>query len=614
MIDFTNLVKALKAEPNRPDDLVIIKDILDKFQEVKVDAEVWHKYVTDNRKLALLASKDDDSPYAVTISEPHNTVQFAKSVLLTAEFMPTATAQEETATSRESQSRYERFSLALWDDNDERQALPLRDGFITNTVVDGSAWGNVYIDPEKAPPDAILTEWEGNPVAIELVDTLQVYPKLSNNHKRLCDFILTYHQESLYDLRLQWPDKDWDQYAPSLDDFGNPVNERAFMIDVYNYHGYDDESNVVQTICTDKLLLDDEVLWASTEIPSLPWIISDCYSQPAPIDNATPGLALICRFQSMLHALEDDVGTAESLLSADMRAIDLYGNMPPVVITKSGREVEIDADWGNVVRLQEGEELGFPRWPGNPPDSSRMLSFVMGDMQRATFSAAATGFGGASASGYNIALTSEASRARLYLPARSIARAISKAGRMAAEMLRLYFPETMFHLYGQQKGQIVPLGFHPQMTTGLHLSCKVKLSMPGDDVRKAAIATQLKALGLPLATILEDVLDYQQPDQILKLIDEEQVRSHPIMVLSRMMQALIASNDPLAPLAAQALEKMLQQTVAGSNAPNTQGTPQQFRPPGQQSPLGMMGQEAAPLPEQGFGEVTGQVPQNQPAF
>jgi hypothetical protein len=91
--------------------------------------------------------------------------------------------------------------------------------------------------------------------------------------------------------------------------------------------------------------------------------------------------------------------------------------------------------------------------------------------------------------------------------------------------------------------------------------------MPGDDVKKAAIATQHRALGLPLATILEDDLGYEQPDDIMRRIDEEKLRQHPIMLLARMMEALAQSNSPLAPLVLHSLQNQVAQLVAGANAP-----------------------------------------------
>jgi hypothetical protein len=124
---------------------------------------------------------------------------------------------------------------------------------------------------------------------------------------------------------------------------------------------------------------------AASYCQCLPWIIVTATPNQ---HQRTAAISLIARFQSMLHPITDDVESAEHLLSADMRAVDLYGNMPPVLVTKAGRQVEIDEDWGNAVNLEQGEELGFPRWPGNPPDSSRLLAFMLGEMGEASFSAA----------------------------------------------------------------------------------------------------------------------------------------------------------------------------------------------------------------------------------
>jgi hypothetical protein len=618
LIDFKaleDLARSLEEAPKKADERRAVDEVLDRYNAVKTDAEEWHNYVKRCRSLALLESKDKDNIYDITLSKPHNVVTFSKGVLLTADYLPEARAIIESEQSRPFQSAYEKFSVSLWDDDEERQAFPVRDDYITNLLVDGSAWCQIYIDPDHAPPTILLPEWADQPVTMEVVDTLQVYPQLSNMHKRMFDYIITYHKESLYDLRKQWAEKDWDQYLLPRDDYGQEITEREFMIDVYNYHGYDLEDNVVQTICTDKLLLADEVLWSAKVFPDLPWVVDGCYSFRSADDGETAGSRLIARFQSILHPIDDDITTAQHLLSADMRAIDLYGNMPPVVITKAGREVQVDADWGNVVKLQDGESIGFPSWPGNPPDSSRMLGFVMADSQEASFSSAAMGFAGSSASGYHVALTTESSRTRLYLPGRAMARAMSRSGRMAAHLLKSFFPETKFRFFGQRIGDTTEVGtFAGYMADGLKLTFNVKLTMPGDEVKKAAIATQHRALGLPLVTILEDDLDYKQPDDILRKIDEEKARQHPLVQLIALMETLKLTNSPYLPIIMEAFKQQAQGQAQGAQGNSGSNPNPEFRPPGQGPMTGAMGQDVLPLAEQGFGQVPGAVPQSSPAF
>jgi len=369
-----------------------IDSVLDKLSAIQHECEEWHRYVERNRKLYLLWHHDDDSMYNVTMSKPHSIITFAKGVLMTAEYQPQAIAYRETEQSMEFQSALEKFALALWSTNEDRQPWSPKESFITNLLVDGSAWMQVYIDPDYAPPAPFILQWPENPVSLEVVDTLQVYPALSQNPHRPFDYIITKHQETLFDLRQQYPDLDWDQHRPWY--LENEMAEREVMIDVYNYNGYDDEGFVVQTICTDKLVLVDERLWHSSQFPHLPWIVASCYTGLPPQEGTSGEVPLISRFQSLLHPIDDDVQTAEHILGADLRALDLYGNMPPVVKTQSGRSVTVDGEWGDVISLQLGEEIGFPSWPGNPPDSTRIMNFVLGDMQEASFSAAAMGYAG----------------------------------------------------------------------------------------------------------------------------------------------------------------------------------------------------------------------------
>lgn len=589
----------------------VIDDILDKFGAIQAECDEWHRYVENNRKLYLLWHHDDDSIYNVTLSKPHNIVTFAKSVLLTAEYQPQAIAFTETQQSMEFQSAFEKFSLALWATNEDRQPWPPKEQFINNLLVDGSAWTQVYLDPDYAPPMPFISEWPHNPISLEVVDTLQVYPALSQNPRRPFDYIITLHEESLFDLMQQWPDADWDEHRPQLG--MEEISLREITVEIYNYSGYDDNGMVVQTICTNKLVLADEVLWDSRQYPYLPWIVSSCYTGLAPQSDGE--LALISRFQSILHPMEDDVQTLEHVISADLRALDLYGNMPPVVKTQAGRPVKIDADWGNVIELQLGEEIGFPHWPGNPPDSTRLSNFLLGDIQESTFSSAAMGFSGSSASGYQVALTSESSRTRLYLPGKAFARAIKQTAQLGVHLLSTFLPQTLIHMYGMgPDGQYRAFGFHPLMAQGLKLECNIKLAMPGDDVRKTAIASQQLAMGMPFRTVLEDVLDYQQPDDIMRKAMLERAEQHPLVLLLAMAKALEEQQSPYLPIILQAMGQVAHGMAGQAAGPvGPQGAPG-MRPPGQQPMLGEMGQEVIPDELQGRMPVPGQVPPNLPVI
>ena len=565
----------------------LISDVLSKYADILSECERWHEYIERCRKLYLLWHHDDDELYSVTLSRPHNVVTFAKSVLLTADYHPEALSFEYTEDAERRQSLLEKFALALWDTNEDRAPWPVRDQFITNLLVDGSAWMQVYLDPTHTPPVPIVPEWPDQPITFEVVDTLQVYPCLSQSPRRPFDYIITKHTEKLSSLMLQWPDKDWSKHSQAYQD------PEDIEVEVFNYSGYDDDGNVVQVICTDKVLLANDVLWHQDEYPYLPWVVAGCYTGMPTREVEGAGVSLIAKFQSILHTIDDTVATAENILAGDLRALDLYGNMPPVVKTQAGRPVNIDPDWGNVITLQLGEEIGFPQWPGNPPDSTRIMQFLLADMQEATFSAAAMGYPGASASGYQVSLTIEASRSRLYLPARSFARAIKQATDLALQYLRKYLPLTVIQAYGVgPDGRYQRFGFHPLVAEGLRLECRPKLTMPGDEVRKTAIAQQWAAMGLPMDLILSDVLDYKQPDEILRRMRAQKAESHPIVQILTLIEALQAQGSPYVPILVEALRQVVGNQVKQATQ---QAAPQGFRPPGQEPGMTRIGQQVAPL-------------------
>ena len=588
----------------------IINGVREKLADIQTECEAWHDYVQRNRKLYLLWHHDDDNLYNVTVSKPHNIVTFAEGVLAEAEYQPKAVAFRDVEGTLERQGALEKFTLALWSTNEDRQPWSPKYEFIHNLLVDGSAWMQVYIDPSHAPPSVFVPEWPDNPLSLEVVDTVQVYPRLSQNPRRPFDYIITCHQESLFDLIQQYPALDWSEHRPpSLEE----DSLRDVMVDIYNYSGYDDQGNVVQTICTDHIVLADEVLWPSEQYPFLPWITAACYSGLPPDTGTTDEVALISRFQSILHTVDDDVQTLEHILSADLRAVDLYGNMPPVVKTQGGRPVQIDPDWGNVVHLQLGEELTFAQWPGNPPDSTRLTNFLLGDLAEGSFSAAAMGSPGASASGYHVALSMESSRTRLYLPGRAFSRALKQTANLAVHLLGTYLPLTTVHVYGMgPDGQWGSFGFHPAMAQGLHLECGVKLTMPGDDVRKTAIAGQQLAFGMPFRTVLEDVLDYQQPDDIIRQAMTEKAQQHPLVMLLAMAKALEEQQSPYLQVILQAIGQVAQGMVSQSaSAVPSQGPPG-MRPPGEQPLQRPFGQNIVPDEMQGQGPIPGQTPPNIP--
>jgi len=132
--------------------------------------------------------------------------------------------------------------------------------------------------------------------------------------------------------------------------------------------------------------------------------------------------------------------------------------------------------------------------------------------------------------------------------------------------------------------------------------------MPGDDVRKTAIAGQQLAFGMPFRTVLEDVLDYQQPDDIIRLQQLEKAESHPLVMLLGIAKALEEQQSPYLGIILQAIGQVAQGMVSPTAGEIPSQGPPGMRPPGQQPLQNEMGQNIVPDELQGRGPIPGQVP------
>jgi hypothetical protein len=586
---------------------VIIDDLKQTFSEIETDCVTWHEYIQDNRNQYALRHHEDPQSFDVTLSKPHNIVTFAKAVLSSSQLRMRAVGFADTTDTMERSSLFEKFALGLWQVNKVRQGgRDPRLWFLHRMCTDGCGAAYVFLDPEHRPDSFLRPTWPECPITLEVVDATGLYVQPSQHPLRTYECIFHVSEMPLTDLMRLYPESDWSRATANL---RAPADYRRARVKVYHYTGYDADGYVIQTIFTDDVLLSDERLWKASEYPGLPWVIRSCYEGDASApegSGSAQGLGLIERFQSILHPVNDSVKTVEMILSGDMRAHDMYANMPPVVHTKDRRKVDIDAAWGNVVELDMGEDLGWPNWPGNPPDSTRLANFHLTDIQESSFSAAAMGYAGSSASGYHVALTTESSRMRLQLPGDNWASAVAEVANLAKHLLTYYYPYTSIQMYGEDDGgQGEAFAFQPSSANGLIMTGQIELKLPGDDVRRTAIATQWKGIGVPDLQIYEDILGFDQPDEVFRRKQWEAAQTHPVMQLVNMVRALRARGDPMVVIIEQALQQALQGSLNGDAGKTA------YRGPEQEAALRPMGTEAAPLQEQGYGTIPGAAPLTQ---
>jgi hypothetical protein len=284
---------------------------------------------------------------------------------------------------------------------------------------------------------------------------------------------------------------------------------------------------------------------------------------------------------SILRPVKQMVEELEWRVNRQTRLLNVFANMPLIARTRDGRPVKVDASFGDVVQLNEGEDIAFPIWPGTPPDFKDQISMVATEIADASFPAVMYGEGPSAASGYSLSQQGDAGRIRLTQPQKQQERTLSIWARKALTLLRNFSPEYTVEVYGNKAGAPYSQELTGEDTVGFRVNFQLKPQFPNDEVRKVAMATQTKDT-LSAETRMEKYLGIQQPDQETTKILRDMARRHPMMVeyqMTALFRDLAEEGDPAAAQVLQKLEAGGQPGGGGPRGP-APGGPKPEQSPG----------------------------------
>jgi hypothetical protein len=254
----------------------------------------------------------------------------------------------------------------------------------------------------------------------------------------------------------------------------------------------------------------------------------------------------------------------------------------------AGRNIQIDRALGSHVALQPDEDISFPRWPGNPPDVAQHIDFLQDRLQQAGFSQ----IGEVNAvSGYALSQLSDQARIRLEQPVRHLELLWSGVAKDIMELTSLFAPEASVRVYGTMREKDFAESIMEADLRDYKVSAHFLPEFPGEEVRKHAMATQVRGL-LPDFYIMERYLGIQQPDDVFERQVYELILKDPVAIRFAIMKKL----EEKAKAGDEIAQMMLQQQAQES-----------LPPPGGQSTGG-------PSPEQltGTAGPTGEGPSGEP--
>ncbi|HJN88673.1 MAG TPA: hypothetical protein QGI03_16250 [Dehalococcoidia bacterium] len=565
-------------------------DILEKFYRAKAKCSKWHSRIKEYERFYDLEHYND-SPRTgerrITLTKGTNIVDLAVGVLTANELTIQAVSPEESETIRKQASLVEQFLDGVIYINSERQETDLRYDWTFYQVRDGAVglktiWDNSFDASLKVEADE-----EGNqravydqlPICVNVLPAKYLFPEPGGKLGRW-KYVFYAIERTIEDMEREYgPMEKYNSMSKKQKE-----TKKGDFIDYWGEVQLPDGSWAIEnaTLYDNRLMDGPRIMDGYNDIP-----ITMMFYKP--IGHVNPedwGHSILRPVTQMVEELEWRV-------NRQTRLLNVFANMPLIARTRDGRPVKVDAAFGDVVQLNEGEDIAFPVWPGTPPDFKEQLAMVSSEIADASFPAVMYGEGTGSGSGYALSQQGDAGRIRLTQPQRQQERSMSIWARKSLTLLRNFSPQYTVEVYGDKAGAPYSQELTGEDTVGFRVNFQLKPQFPNDEVRKVAMATQTKDT-LSAETRMEKYLGIQQPDQETTKILRDMARRHPMMVeyqMTSLFRELAEEGDPAAAAVLQKLE-------AG-------GQPGGGGPPGP-APGGPKPEQSPGLPTSRRGEVTQQ--------
>jgi len=606
--------------------------ILRDVKKAETFCKTWHSNIVGWRNLYDLKHHQ---PAELKKGESYfddpthtNTVDLAVGILITNEMHWHAKCWNPTIKTEEKGGAIEKYLAGLVFINSLRNQYNVHYETIQHFVRDGvgvlySVWDPIrdirYATTIKVPDEnspegvRIVGAYTEPPVILKVVDPLNIFVLPGDDERWYC--IARVEKKSVADVEAAYGVK-LSRYKGYTDDQKGETKGR--FIDYWRIELSDrpmkDESgepvmNAVlgrpetslQRVVQNAVLFEDEYVWPLRDMDGyddLPYTISFF----KPTDRDVPG-----GWHNIMRPMETSIKHLERMINRRTRQIDKYAGLPLTATAHPGRTIQMDPELGQLVQLQIGENLGFPRWDGNPPDVDMQIDFFRSRIQQSGFSDVMYGAGPSQVSGYALSQLADQGRIRLEQPVLHLELLWAMWAKKVLSMTAKFAAGLMVRVYGRMRGE----DFIEQIAAddaGEYLVMpEIRPEYPNDQTRKHAMASQARGV-LSEHTLMQDYYNIDQPDDEFERKLIEMLRVHPIVVnytLMQELQALAEEGDKVAEMALAAIQ-------SGGMA-GTPGRPKEPPSPtqavGTQSPTG----EAVPQAEGGvpYGQSEAEIFQGQ---
>jgi len=377
---------------------------------------------------------------------------------------------------------------------------------------------------ENAPLDDL-------PIVIQARDPLTIFPQEGAVAGRW-DWVMVVEEVPVFRVEQQWRVQ-LEQFRGKK--YKDKLTDKVKVVDVWSQEvdPLTGEPMVVNAVIVagskSSKMVKPPTLMANYE--TLPFEIGFCI-ETGEADWLRKGLPITA-------AIEQIVPQKASLRNSLVRIVKMLAQFPPVFTGKPGRAApKLAAGFGEVIHLETGETLDYPKPPAQSPDIYKVDGMFDDEVALGGMGSPVSQPAGRSMSGYAVALSGQAGTLKMVSPARSFSLALTNALQQVCNLAANFAPDHEMTVMGELEGQRKPFTLTGTDCRGFLIDVDVSARFPDDEARSQAMGVTLATAPqkiLDSRTILQDFLGYENVQEIQQRILVEKAMEDPA-VMSVMIQ------------------------------------------------------------------------------
>lgn len=480
--------------------------------------------------------KDRKTAYEFSLNDGFTEVQNARGLIEGREIsvfchsLGPASAEED-----KKKSEVERWMWGVVAANEDRQETnPLKDAILDALQY---GWGAVlsYWDPAIAEASMqsygeqmVMTDC---PIVLQRLSPKTIYPEMGYHLGKWRSHLII-EKKSVAEAE--------EQFGVELPSYANQDHDKKISheIECVHYFGWervDDKWQVVEAAMAGKDLVKEPNVWVGYS--SLPITIFFGIPTTNP-EWEYMGLPVIFPLMGAIEA-------GDELVNAVFMQVRRATNLPLIQTKKRGGGAEVPPQFEEglfkVITVEEGENIGFPVWPGNPPDVNQLSDFIRSQRIEGSISPLPQT---ASASGIATQRRWEQSLTKILPIQNSIERSLRGVFRKAQELTISFAPDTDIYLVSRYPKISEMASVNGAELAQYSIDVRLAGDLPMDLARKMSLALQIAALG-PRAPVsaywqLENLWNVEQPEEEQGRKDQEELRRNSLTIALAAFNQMVA--------------------------------------------------------------------------